>query len=113
MHYKGIYIYIVFCLSLKLSQLSKPCYSKRDAFFNISTKRFFYLDNKDAVEAFSVDNILNGIHVYRCHDYIQLIALSHLLPDYLAENNKVYLSWINFLWKFNFADVRFSVFRAD
>ena len=45
------------------------------------------LQNK-ALEKFQVRSILSKIYVYRCHDYMQLIALSHVLPDFLMEHTK-------------------------
>lgn len=43
----------------------------------------------EALKKFQVRSILSKIYVYRCHDYMQLIALSHVLPDFLMEHTKV------------------------
>lgn len=43
------------------------------------------------LEHFSMESILSNIIVYRCHDYVQLIAVSHLLPDILKEHKEVKL----------------------
>ncbi|XP_048582236.1 DNA repair protein RAD51 homolog 3 [Nematostella vectensis] len=45
----------------------------------------------EAMKEFEVEKILSRIHVFRCHDYIQLIALSHLLHDFIKERIKVKL----------------------
>lgn len=45
----------------------------------------------EALKKFQVRSILSKIYVYRCHDYMQLIALSHVLPDFLIEHTKVKL----------------------
>jgi len=45
----------------------------------------------EALKKFQVENILSKIYVFRCHDYMQLIALSHVLPEFLTENSKVKL----------------------
>lgn len=44
-----------------------------------------------ALKKFHVESILSRIYVFRCHDYVQLIALSHVLPDFLVEHSKVKL----------------------
>ena len=41
---------------------------------------------KKSLDNFSLQNILKKIHVFRCHDYIQLIALSNTLPEFIKEN---------------------------
>lgn len=45
----------------------------------------------EAMKTFQVENILSKIYVFRCHDYMQLIALSHVLPEFLADHSKVKL----------------------
>ncbi|XP_078363127.1 DNA repair protein RAD51 homolog 3-like [Oculina patagonica] len=45
----------------------------------------------EALKKFQVKSILSKIYVFRCHDYMQLIALSHVLPDFLIEHSKVKL----------------------
>ncbi|KAJ7387091.1 DNA repair protein rad51c [Desmophyllum pertusum] len=45
----------------------------------------------EAMKKFQVETILSKIYVFRCHDYMQLIALSHVLPDFLMEHSKVKL----------------------
>ncbi|XP_072325993.1 DNA repair protein RAD51 homolog 3 [Scyliorhinus torazame] len=43
----------------------------------------------EAAQAFSVSSILSRIYYFRCHDYVELLAQSHLLADFLAEHPKV------------------------
>ncbi|XP_058967481.2 DNA repair protein RAD51 homolog 3 [Pocillopora verrucosa] len=45
----------------------------------------------EALKKFHMESILSRIYVFRCHDYMQLIALSHVLPDFLEEHPKVKL----------------------
>ncbi|XP_078404332.1 DNA repair protein RAD51 homolog 3 [Cetorhinus maximus] len=44
---------------------------------------------REAAQAFSVSSILSRIYYFRCHDYVELLAQAHLLPDFLAEHRKV------------------------
>ncbi|XP_013384917.1 DNA repair protein RAD51 homolog 3 [Lingula anatina] len=44
-----------------------------------------------ALKTFSVESILKGIHYYRCHNYVELIATVHLLPEFLKEHSQVKL----------------------
>lgn len=50
-----------------------------------------YSSQARAVELFQLEKILSRIKIFRCHDYLQLIAISHLLPDLLKENPKIKL----------------------
>lgn len=54
----------------------------------------------EAARRFNFESVLKGIHTYRCHDYIQLIALSHLLPEFIIKHSKVtnYFLFIFFLF---------------
>ncbi|XP_066923185.1 DNA repair protein RAD51 homolog 3-like [Clytia hemisphaerica] len=63
---------------------------------------------REALQEFTLQSILKNIHVYRCHDYIQLIALSHILPDVLKNNGKVkiiILDSIAFHFRHDFEDM--------
>ena len=44
---------------------------------------------ESSLSAFTVENILSKIYVYRCFDFVQLIALSHTLRDFLQQHPKV------------------------
>ena len=46
----------------------------------------------EALKKFQVRSVLSKIYVYRCHDYMQLIALSHVLSDFLMEHTKASLN---------------------
>ncbi len=37
----------------------------------------------------TVEKVLSRIHYYRCHDYIELVALVNLLPDVVRLHPKV------------------------
>ncbi|KAK3737466.1 hypothetical protein QZH41_008352 [Actinostola sp. cb2023] len=62
----------------------------------------------DSLQEFQVEKILSRIYVFRCHEYIQLIALSHLLPEFLKEHPKVkliVLDSIAFHFRHDFEDM--------
>lgn len=62
----------------------------------------------EALSLFTLKHILKGIHVFRCHDYVQLLALSHTLPDFLKENGKIkviILDSIAFHFRHDFQDM--------
>ncbi|XP_005986848.1 DNA repair protein RAD51 homolog 3 [Latimeria chalumnae] len=46
-------------------------------------------EQQKAMETFSVDTILSHIYYFRCHDYVELLAQAHLLPDFLSAHPKV------------------------
>lgn len=48
-------------------------------------------DQISAVEDFTPEKILSGIHYFRCHNYTELIALVNLLPNFLEDHEKVKL----------------------
>lgn len=54
-------------------------------------KGYFLLfpEQQAAASSFTVESILSNIHYFRCYDYVELIALVHLLPDILKEHPKV------------------------
>jgi len=43
----------------------------------------------DMAKTFKLEAVLQSIHYYRCHDYVELVALTHLLPQITAEKPKV------------------------
>lgn len=48
------------------------------------------LDLKEEASQYTLETILKRIHYYRCHSYIQLIALSNILHQSVAQcENKV------------------------
>ena len=44
----------------------------------------------DSSSQFTLEAILAGMHYYRCHDYLELVALINLLPDFIATHTKVH-----------------------
>ena len=48
-------------------------------------------DEQKEIQLPTVESILQNIHYYRVHDYVEQIALLHLLPNILAELPKVRL----------------------
>lgn len=37
----------------------------------------------------TVESVLSGVHYYRCHDYVELLATVHLLPEFIKQHPKV------------------------
>ncbi|XP_061188835.1 uncharacterized protein LOC133197011 [Saccostrea echinata] len=37
----------------------------------------------------TVDSVLSRVHYYRCHDYVELLATVHLLPEFIKQHPKV------------------------
>ncbi|XP_043859927.1 DNA repair protein RAD51 homolog 3 isoform X2 [Dromiciops gliroides] len=48
-------------------------------------------EHQKALENFSLESILSHIYYFRCHNYTELLAQVHLLPDFLLEHSKVQL----------------------
>lgn len=48
-------------------------------------------DQLTVMTTFTVNSILSRVFYFRCHDYTELIALVHVLPDFLKEHPKVRL----------------------
>ena len=59
----------------------------------------FCVEQLEMLRSFTMESILAGIHYFRCHDYVQLLALSHILPEFLHEHPKVCVYWVNFKFK--------------
>ena len=41
-------------------------------------------------EEFTLEKILAGIHYFRCHDYIEVVALVNILPQFMSQHPKVH-----------------------
>ncbi|CAL8318953.1 unnamed protein product [Merluccius merluccius] len=54
-------------------------------------------EQQEAMKDFTMETILNHLHLMRCHDYVELLAQVHLLPDFLLRNPKVRLLVIDSL----------------
>ena len=50
---------------------------------------FFLAAMRGALEEFSLETVLSGIHCHRCHDYLELVATVNLLPEFIAQHPKV------------------------
>lgn len=37
----------------------------------------------------TMESVLSGVHFYRCHDYVELLATVHLLPEFIKKHPKV------------------------
>ncbi|KAK1898374.1 DNA repair protein RAD51 like 3 [Dissostichus eleginoides] len=48
-------------------------------------------EQRVAMTTFSVETILSNIFLVRCHDYVELLAELHLLPDFLSEHPRARL----------------------
>uniref|UniRef100_A0A3B3DEX3 DNA repair protein RAD51 homolog 3 n=1 Tax=Oryzias melastigma TaxID=30732 RepID=A0A3B3DEX3_ORYME len=48
-------------------------------------------EQKDAMQTFDMESILSNIFLVRCHDYVELLAELHLLPDFLRDQPRVRL----------------------
>uniref|UniRef100_UPI0037E98513 DNA repair protein RAD51 homolog 3 n=1 Tax=Semicossyphus pulcher TaxID=241346 RepID=UPI0037E98513 len=48
-------------------------------------------EQRVAMTTLSVESILSNIFLVRCHDYVELLAELHLLPDFLSEHQRVRL----------------------
>ncbi|XP_061590652.1 DNA repair protein RAD51 homolog 3 [Cololabis saira] len=48
-------------------------------------------DQRAAMETFTVETILSNIFLVRCHDYAELLAQLHLLPEFLRDRPKLRL----------------------
>lgn len=50
---------------------------------------FVFSEQDGALESFTVEKILSGVFLMRCHDYVELLAELHLLPDFLRKHPQV------------------------
>ncbi|XP_060751369.1 DNA repair protein RAD51 homolog 3 isoform X2 [Tachysurus vachellii] len=48
-------------------------------------------EQREALESFTVEKILSGVFLTRCHDHVALLAELHLLPDFLRKRPQVRL----------------------
>ena len=44
---------------------------------------------QETARQFTLEKVLAGIHYFRCHDYLELVALVNLLPEFLTQHPKV------------------------
>ena len=50
---------------------------------------FAALEMQETARQFTLEKVLTGIHYFRCHDYLELVALVNLLPEFLTQHPKV------------------------
>ena len=50
---------------------------------------FVSLEMQETARLFTLEKVLAGIHYFRCHDYLELVALVNLLPEFLSQHPKV------------------------
>ncbi|XP_075051171.1 DNA repair protein RAD51 homolog 3 isoform X2 [Mixophyes fleayi] len=65
-------------------------------------------DHKIAMQRFTLNNILSHIYYFCCHDYIELLAQIHILPEFLAQHSKIKLIIIDsiaFPFRHDFEDL--------
>ncbi|XP_014786211.1 DNA repair protein RAD51 homolog 3 isoform X3 [Octopus bimaculoides] len=63
----------------------------------------------DTPVTFTTDQVLNGIHYFRCRDYVELLAIIHLLSELIKDRPKVKLVIIDsiaFHFRHDFEDIR-------
>lgn len=48
-------------------------------------------ETESSMTDFTMEKVLSRVHYYRCHDYIELLATVHLLPDFIKEHPTVKL----------------------
>ena len=46
-------------------------------------------EQKEAVRWFTTESVLSNLHYFRVHDYVELLAVVHLLPDFIKDHPKV------------------------
>lgn len=65
-------------------------YSKSDLFFRRCLVYGTLPECFSTVEGeITVESVLSGVHFYRCHDYVELLATVHLLPEFIKKHPKV------------------------
>ncbi|KAK2153301.1 hypothetical protein LSH36_301g02079 [Paralvinella palmiformis] len=57
----------------------------------VKSRVLFPADQLERLNTFNVESILDGIHYFRCHDYVELLALVQILPDFIVEHSQVSL----------------------
>ncbi len=68
---------------------------------------FIFTEQSAALNKFNLETILSGVHYFRCHDYVELIAMVHTLPEFLQEHPQVMRSqFMNNISFRHFVDVK-------
>ncbi|KAJ8266543.1 hypothetical protein GJAV_G00131640 [Gymnothorax javanicus] len=48
-------------------------------------------EQQESLKEFTVETILSNLFLFRCHDYVELLAETYLLPNFLAQHPEVRL----------------------
>ena len=60
----------------------------------------FIIEMKQAASQYTVEKVLSSIHHYRCHNYIELIAVVNILPEFVQQqNNQASYMCIQYVWE--------------
>uniref|UniRef100_A0A8C9VTG1 DNA repair protein RAD51 homolog 3 n=1 Tax=Scleropages formosus TaxID=113540 RepID=A0A8C9VTG1_SCLFO len=65
-------------------------------------------EQREALKGFTLETILSNLFLFRCHDYVELLAEIYLLPDFLAQHPEVRLVVIDsiaFPFRHDFEDL--------
>ncbi|XP_048840345.1 DNA repair protein RAD51 homolog 3 isoform X2 [Brienomyrus brachyistius] len=65
-------------------------------------------EQREALKVFTVEDILSKLYLFRCHDYVELLAETYLLPDFLSQHPEVRLVVIDsiaFPFRHDFEDL--------
>ncbi|XP_023675267.1 DNA repair protein RAD51 homolog 3 [Paramormyrops kingsleyae] len=65
-------------------------------------------EQREALKVFTVEGILSKLYLFRCHDYVELLAETYLLPDFLSQHPEVRLVVIDsiaFPFRHDFEDL--------
>ncbi|XP_064208421.1 DNA repair protein RAD51 homolog 3 isoform X2 [Anguilla rostrata] len=49
-------------------------------------------EQREALKEFTVETILSNLFLFRCHDYVELLAEIYLLPNFLAQHPEIVLT---------------------
>lgn len=63
---------------------------------------------RQCAQEFTLDKILDGIHYFRCHDHVELVALVNILPQFRCQHPKVRLVVVDSVaapFRLGFADM--------
>ena len=47
------------------------------------------------MKTYTAESVLDGVHYFRCHDYVELVACVNLLPNFIKDHPKVKLAVVD------------------
>ena len=65
----------------------KECVCERER--ERETTLSFHIGMLECADQFTLEAVLTGMHYFRCHDYLELVALVNILPDFISKHPKV------------------------